>query len=574
MTKKKQKKPILQGLLLCDFELLLENLLQSSSAFLNDERLYFPNRQELIKFYYLLQLLMATINSYKDHFTIIKINIFIHFKNFLFEKLSASKLLIGNTNEATIVDIDFINSVVCLDPAIAEEHLSLLGGILRNSISLNIPQHCSTQTIMLAVASVQPAAVATVAPTASHYQVKAVAVSGVFTDEAIHNIDATIKRLPNNIRIHAEDIGSDYSALRCADGKTYLVFKTKDPIHVHNNRKLRKAYVFTKSTTDGIWQPTGDVEVLDTMEYRITESLLSKALFAPKRAWDALYGTTPTAVIIKKPSRNTVVATTARAEKPPKAERIKVHTCMHYLDGIDLHTYLQSQNIDFVTRLQWYINILKAVDFLHAAGYLHLDIKLPNVMVVNGEVYLTDFGYAKTLAEGKLIKHHIGSPLYMPPESLKTRIPESDIYALGMLGIELLLGRETITLYERQLLNKAQLKINMTLPNYATFSLTKQNQIRDSAVLEVKAAGLSFLPSKTLQRQILERGNYSALQRKAIVPIIAILGSMLAYNPKQRGTLQKIYSNLESNFLPLCATKFPIEHNMAFAQTRRTIQSA
>ncbi len=81
----------------------------------------------------------------------------------------------------------------------------------------------------------------------------------------------------------------------------------------------------------------------------------------------------------------------------------------------------------------------------HGQGILHRDLKPANVLIdEDGFVRITDFGIAVP-REGSGQQQVIGTPGYMAPEQLGTAIPLSertDIYALGLILYELLVGRQ------------------------------------------------------------------------------------------------------------------------------------
>jgi tetratricopeptide (TPR) repeat protein len=84
----------------------------------------------------------------------------------------------------------------------------------------------------------------------------------------------------------------------------------------------------------------------------------------------------------------------------------------------------------------------------HAQGVLHRDLKPANVLIDNdGAVRITDFGIAIPRAEAGGRSALTGTPAYMAPEQRTVGAPLSertDIYALGLLLYELLVGRHAV----------------------------------------------------------------------------------------------------------------------------------
>lgn len=59
--------------------------------------------------------------------------------------------------------------------------------------------------------------------------------------------------------------------------------------------------------------------------------------------------------------------------------------------------------------------------YLHLSklGIVHRDIKPANIFIQKDQLKIADFGFATFLSERRIQeKYNIGSPLYMPPESL------------------------------------------------------------------------------------------------------------------------------------------------------------
>lgn len=85
--------------------------------------------------------------------------------------------------------------------------------------------------------------------------------------------------------------------------------------------------------------------------------------------------------------------------------------------------------------------VVQAVDYIHACGYVHRDIKPSNVLIMeNGEIKLCDFGCTEKLFRFGYLGEGIGSMYFRAPETILpvckgvvTNSYGSDIWSLGCL---------------------------------------------------------------------------------------------------------------------------------------------
>src|SRR5439155_15364989 len=129
---------------------------------------------------------------------------------------------------------------------------------------------------------------------------------------------------------------------------------------------------------------------------------------------------------------------------------------MELVRGVPITRYCDENKLPTVKRLRLFIAVCHAIQHAHQKGIIHRDIKPSNILVTLHDgvpvPQVIDFGIAKA-THGELtdktiytqFQQFIGTPAYISPEQaemsgldMDTR---SDIYSLGVLLYELLIGR-------------------------------------------------------------------------------------------------------------------------------------
>jgi serine/threonine-protein kinase len=95
-------------------------------------------------------------------------------------------------------------------------------------------------------------------------------------------------------------------------------------------------------------------------------------------------------------------------------------------------------------KLEIMLQVCRTIEFAHARGVIHRDIKPDNVMVGRyGEVYLLDWGIATRKDETSDAQRLVGTPAFMAPEMFLGGVIDerTDVYLLGATLHNVLTGR-------------------------------------------------------------------------------------------------------------------------------------
>jgi serine/threonine-protein kinase len=150
---------------------------------------------------------------------------------------------------------------------------------------------------------------------------------------------------------------------------------------------------------------------------------------------------------------------------------------MEYCEGGTLRHLVEQQNsLGLQEALNLILGVLEGLDYAHQRGVIHCDLKPENIQLTlkpqGWHSKLSDFGIARRLPlAGKLSSSEKpsnftgGSPAYMAPERFYgIYSPRSDIYAVGIILFELLVGDRPFHGLPGELMS-AQLNQRLQMPS-------------------------------------------------------------------------------------------------------------
>ncbi len=120
---------------------------------------------------------------------------------------------------------------------------------------------------------------------------------------------------------------------------------------------------------------------------------------------------------------------------------------IEYVDGSSLRRLMQARDSRLASNAVAILRLCaEALAHVHAAGFVHLDVKPENFLVLNPPaplaVKLTDFDLSRESAPRRE-RRQSGTAAYMAPEQIRKGVVgvPADIFAFGILAYQLVTGR-------------------------------------------------------------------------------------------------------------------------------------
>ncbi len=153
-----------------------------------------------------------------------------------------------------------------------------------------------------------------------------------------------------------------------------------------------------------------------------------------------------------------------------------LYIAMEYIEGQDLkamltpyHTQQKLLPLEDIRRIMR--QICTALDYAHNKGVIHRDIKPPNILLDQAaNAVLTDFGLV-LLDDRQTRGEAFGTPYYIAPEqaiSSAGALPQSDLYAMGVILYEMCTGR--LPFYAQHAYDLAMLHLSEPPPSPRTIN--------------------------------------------------------------------------------------------------------
>jgi len=142
-----------------------------------------------------------------------------------------------------------------------------------------------------------------------------------------------------------------------------------------------------------------------------------------------------------------------------------LYIAMELIQGVSLRQFISQHSLSLKRSIDILLQVAYALLHLHTHGVIHRDLKPENILITEeGEVKVIDFGIAQLHEETPSTPSSsiMGTPDYMSPEQKENPALvsySSDIYSLGVIAYELILGKLSYGVIHLSLLPQGLQKI-------------------------------------------------------------------------------------------------------------------
>lgn len=147
----------------------------------------------------------------------------------------------------------------------------------------------------------------------------------------------------------------------------------------------------------------------------------------------------------------------------------RVYLLMEYLVNGELYRHLRVNGPFNDILASYYVNqMADALNYMHDRNVLHRDIKPENILIgFQNTLKLTDFGWSVISTTGAKRKTLCGTLDYLSPELVKYREYDEkvDVWALGVLAYELLVGAPPFEEVSKELTYKRIVRRDLRFPD-------------------------------------------------------------------------------------------------------------
>lgn len=170
-----------------------------------------------------------------------------------------------------------------------------------------------------------------------------------------------------------------------------------------------------------------------------------------------------------------------------------IYIFIEYCNGGNLQTHMKKHNNKFsdVEVLRILQEICRGFQHLYENKIIHRDMKPENIMIHNGSIKISDFGFARFIEDPNKAQNLTlkGTPLYLPPQIFDGGLYSSkfDIWSIGAILHELLFeGKQLLS----NVKNMEQLRVKLL--SFQKREIAYPSSNRDPRILHILSSMLKY----------------------------------------------------------------------------------